>query len=175
MSLHYHKKTQLKWSRQSWDIQIWKIGQSDWLILFCRTTWEPVFCWTCGFHKMMRNHGMYHLKTKNMTFNDQIFGYSPKTSFFTQFGPFCPNFGKTRFFQKNSKPSLFLLYDFLISYKKSEKTIEPILRYCITEVWTYRPNAIGHFCQGGCPINEFFPLFLSYIFLPPGWFLIFTT
>ena len=44
------------------------------------------------------------------------------------FDPFYPKFGILGFFSKNRFPSLFSIYGPLTSCKKSEKSLEPILR-----------------------------------------------
>ena len=44
------------------------------------------------------------------------------------FGPFLALFGQIRIFMKNRAPSLFIIYGPLTSWKKSEKSNEPILR-----------------------------------------------
>ena len=54
--------------------------------------------------------------------------YSQQRLFWARFGPFLPKFEQTGFFPKKRAPSLLTLYGPLTSCKRSEKTLEPILR-----------------------------------------------
>ena len=69
-----------------------------------------------------------HFRRFSEKTNDRILKYNQKCLFLDHIGPFLPNLGKTRIFPKNRAMSLFYVYKPLTSYKKSEKTNEPIPR-----------------------------------------------
>ena len=56
-------KYYLKWSSGSWDIQIWKIEQSDWARAFRSITREPDFSQTFSFPRMIENHNKFDFRT----------------------------------------------------------------------------------------------------------------
>jgi hypothetical protein len=66
-----------------------------------------------------------HSIRKNLRANSEK---KSKNLILGHFGPVLPKFGQTGFFPKNRAPSLFSVYESLTSYRKSEKTLEPIPR-----------------------------------------------
>ena len=71
---------------------------------FCPFSREPDFSRTCGFREKLDNNKALRFRTFPAKSNDSIFHKSPKTLFLCHFGPKCPNFGRTRIFQKNLAP-----------------------------------------------------------------------
>ena len=69
-----------------------------------------------------------HFRTFSAKTNDGNLKYNRKDPFLDHFGHFLPNLGKTGIFSKNRAPSLLHLYGPLTSYKRTEKTNEPISR-----------------------------------------------
>ena len=53
--VHHHAKYEHIYLSGSWDIEIWKTGQSDWLRAFFKISREPDLSQTCGFHWMMED------------------------------------------------------------------------------------------------------------------------
>ena len=92
--LYHHTKYYLKWSNGYWDIQIWKIEQTDWPRAFRSVTREPGFSQTCSFQRMIENHNRFDFrKTLNKHFMAQFLLMCKKPIF----GPFCPTFAKPEF------------------------------------------------------------------------------
>ena len=80
--------------------------------------------WFC---RKSKDHQHSHVKVKKVHMNGFDFGKKKKLQ-----GP--PN---VTFFQKVGL-CYFLLYDYLTSWKKSEKTEKPILRSCVVNELMYR-------------------------------------
>ena len=95
---------------------------------FCPKSREREFSQTWDFCRKLANHKTLHFRLFLAKTNDSFFCKSPKTLFLPIFGPFLSIFGKMRIFSKNRALSLFYIYGPLTSYKKLEKTNEPILR-----------------------------------------------
>ena len=73
---------------------------------------------------MIEDHKILHFQVIPAKTNDSISRKSWKTLILGPFGPFLPKFGQMRFFSKNRALSLFIIYESLTSYQKSEKTYE---------------------------------------------------
>ena len=98
---------------------------------FCPKSQEGEFSQIWDLHRKLANHETLHFRSFLAKTNDSILHKSLKTLFLGLFGPFWALFqflGKMRIFPKNRALSLFYIYGPLTSYKKIEKTNEPILR-----------------------------------------------
>ena len=128
MVLYHHTKNHPKRSNGSWDIQIWKIEQSDWPRAFNQNNSRTRFFPDMGLVPLDAVPFDLTFATLWTKTNDSILNYYRKSPFWAHFDPLFPKKGKTGFFPKNRAPSLFCVYWTLTSCKKSEKTNEPILR-----------------------------------------------
>ena len=110
--LYHHTKYYLKWSTGSWDVQIWKIEQSNWPRAFWSVTWEPYFPQTWSFQRMIENHHMFDFRTLGTNISRLNVLLKCKNPIFGPFGPFCPKLAKPEL-----APSLFHPYWHLTSCK----------------------------------------------------------
>ena len=94
---------------------------------------EPDFSQICGFHQKLANMMLYHLKAFAEKSQEQFLIKYQKGLFLGHFGPFSPFFGRTRFFLENWAPSLFSTHGPLTSCQKLEKSLERLLRSCVTD------------------------------------------
>ena len=73
---------------------------------------------------MIEDHKILHFKVIPAKTNDSISQKSWKTLILGRFGPEMPENRKTGFFPKNRALSVFIIYESLTSYQKSEKTYD---------------------------------------------------
>ena len=59
-------------------------------------------------------------------------------------GPFCPNVGKNEFSWKKGLCQFFKYSNYLPSFKKLEKTNDPVLTKCRPDGWTDRRRQRGN-------------------------------
>ena len=120
------KKNYKKRLNGSKDIVIWKIERSDWSRAFTHKSQERKFSQIWGWCRKLANYNTLHFRSLLSKTNDSIFHTSPKSSFLCILVPFFPFLGKMRIFLKNLAPPLLCPYGPGTSYKKSEKSYEPI-------------------------------------------------
>ena len=76
IQVYHHEKYGCIYFRGSWDIDIWKMGQSDWPSAFFKISREPDFSKTCGFRWIMQDSDLNRFKIKEYTFFNNSIGES---------------------------------------------------------------------------------------------------
>ena len=77
-----------------------------------------------------------------------------KGPFLGHFGPFSPFFGRTRFFLENWARSLYSTHGPLTSCQKLEKSLERLLRSCVTDGRTDGQTDVYEFIASSDPKIE---------------------
>ena len=148
--VYHHAKYGRIYLRGSRDIEIWKMGQSDWLRAFFKISREPDFSQTCGFRWIMQDTDMNKFREFQKYPMTRFREKYEKPHFLALF----PLFPKNQIFpEKSGSVTFFLLWSFnfmpnfrkilwLVFEKNSEQTHVRTLR---TYVRTYVRTHIDGF------------------------------
>ena len=108
MILYHHTKNYQNRSSGSWDIQIWKIEQSDWPRAFRTIFGELEFSQTCGFCRIVKNIILNDFREKKVHINGQNFRKNPKNPIFGPILALSPKFWENQSFPEKSGSVTFL-------------------------------------------------------------------
>ena len=157
--VYHHAKYGCIYLRSSWDIEIWKMGQSDWLRAFFKISREPDFSQTCGFRWIMQDTELNKFREFQKYSMTRFREKYEKPHFLALF----PLFPKNQIFpEKSGSVTFFLLWSFnfmpnfrkilcLVFEKNSEQTHVRTLR---TYVRTHIDEFKGPTSRVGGSKNE---------------------
>ena len=145
--IYHHAKYGRIYLSGSWDIEIWKMEQSDWLRAFFKISREPDFSQTCGFRWIMQDTELNKFREFQKHSMTRFWEKYEKPHFLALF----PLFPKNQIFpEKSGSVTFFLLWSFnfmpnfrkilwLVFEKNSEQT------HVRTYVRTYARTHIDEF------------------------------
>ena len=128
--IYHHAKYGRIYLSGSWDIEIWKMEQSDWLRAFFKISREPDFSQTCGFRWIMQDTELNKFREFQKYSMTRFWEKYEKPHFLALF----PLFPKNQIFpEKSGSVTFFLLWSFnfmpnfrkilcLVFEKNSEQT-----------------------------------------------------